>query len=347
MRGNLPAIVAALLFALASIAQVHAGVKIVTYEGAWGDTVARVAGSVPVPGGASVLRYDGSLASTALSEADVLDAGTGAATHACDEGPALPVPPEWHAPTSGNAALGGIADDCGTGYLVTSLIVASVPGGAPDWPAFLGNSGHGGGRGLPYGPRGTLELALMAQGVAPGDVYSRLATREGEDMAYAALDAMAATHDLFFWKRPQEAIVWLIDGRVTAAAVPSPHAARAVIEGAPLSLGFDGQIYRIQRLVLLATHPARQEAALAVMAHFLTRETQAILAGSLLAGPVSNPAFDLIPQATAQLLPTARLHKVATRGLATSHDFWTRHGSRLAERHSRWLGRVEARAQAR
>ena len=49
-------------------------------------------------------------------------------------------------------------------------------------------------RALPDGPRYTLELALLADGVQPDDVYRELGTPAGVDRAFAALDKIKAEH---------------------------------------------------------------------------------------------------------------------------------------------------------
>ena len=43
-------------------------------------------------------------------------------------------------------------------------------------------------RGMRQGPKLNLEIALMADGVPPGDVYKVLATPAGVDRAFAKLD---------------------------------------------------------------------------------------------------------------------------------------------------------------
>ena len=45
-------------------------------------------------------------------------------------------------------------------------------------------------RSLRFGPKMTLEIALLSDGVAPADVYAALATKAGQDRAFARLDAI-------------------------------------------------------------------------------------------------------------------------------------------------------------
>ena len=67
-------------------------------------------------------------------------------------------------------------NDCGVGAIVYSFILAydgdKIKGDAPkSWADFWNTQKWGGKRALRKGPKTTLEIALMADGVAPKDVY--------------------------------------------------------------------------------------------------------------------------------------------------------------------------------
>ena len=51
------------------------------------------------------------------------------------------------------------------------------------------------------GPKATIEIALMADGVAPKDVYKVLATDEGIDRAFKKLDTIKERHRLVEGRR--------------------------------------------------------------------------------------------------------------------------------------------------
>ncbi|MGI4976604.1 MAG: extracellular solute-binding protein [Janthinobacterium lividum] len=62
--------------------------------------------------------------------------------------------------------------------------------GVPSWGDFWDVAKHPGKRGLLRGPRQTLEIALLADGVAPGDVYATLRSDGGVDRAFRKLDQL-------------------------------------------------------------------------------------------------------------------------------------------------------------
>jgi putative spermidine/putrescine transport system substrate-binding protein len=63
-------------------------------------------------------------------------------------------------------------------------------------------------RALPNSPRRTLELALLADGVDPANVYTELATQEGADRAFKALDKIKG--DTYWWDSAEEPMTWLM-----------------------------------------------------------------------------------------------------------------------------------------
>ena len=85
-------------------------------------------------------------------------------------------------------------NDCGVGAIVYSFILAydgdKIKGDAPkSWADFWNTQKWGGKRALRKGPKTTLEIALMADGVAPKDVYKTLGTNEGVERIQEARSA--------------------------------------------------------------------------------------------------------------------------------------------------------------
>lgn len=337
MRSSFAIVLAGSLLALPA----QAATELVTYEGSWGDAISTVLESTDIPGGVEIIRYDGRLAVLADSEPALIDVETGAANVICDEGPARPMPPVfWETNGRRDALLNGAAHDCAAGYLVTSLVLASREGGPEDWASFFEADEDAAPRALPRGPRGTLEIALMAAGTAHENVYAALASEEGQARAFDALSALDATGKLVFWKSLADAAALLESGEIAAAALPSTM----IAENMPYAPHFGGQVYRIQHMALLAGEGAPQDAALDVVAHLLDPKMQARLAGLTNAGPVSREAWMHVPEDLAARLPSAPAHKIEETGLREDADFWARHGDELTDRFAAWLaGRGAAR----
>ena len=328
------------LLTLAFSGTAQAQTKLLTYEGRWGDALEEVmalAPALPV----AVERYDATLLDVAGRGASLIDVETGAANHLCDEGPGQPLD-AFLTDSLPDQLMPGAVHDCGTGYLVTSLMLATGREGPEDWAAFFDAAAHPGARALPRGARGTLEIALLADDVPPAQVYSTLATADGQARTLARLDDLFARTQIVFWDTPDDAVALLRAGAVSAAAMPSVHAAGIMRDSLDagdntFKLSFDGQIYRIQRLVVLPAAASDREMVQDVTARILSPKGQALLAGRLLAGPVNNAVWPDMAAVFAPLLPTAPVHDIADKGLADDPDFWAVHGEALEHAFAVWL----------
>lgn len=74
---------------------------------------------------------------------------------------------------------------------------------APSWQDFWDVARHPGRRGLHFGARTTLEIALLADGVAPQDIYSTLATQSGAERAFRKLNLLRPY--IVWWNTPADA----------------------------------------------------------------------------------------------------------------------------------------------
>jgi len=83
--------------------------------------------------------------------------------------------------------------ECGVPALAWGTVLAwntEKFAGVPSWGDFWDVAKHPGKRGLLRGARQTLEIALLADGVAPGDVYATLRLDGGVDRAFRKLDQL-------------------------------------------------------------------------------------------------------------------------------------------------------------
>ena len=74
---------------------------------------------------------------------------------------------------------------------------------APSWQDFWDVARHPGRRGLHFGARTTLEIALLADGVAPQNIYSTLSTPAGVERAFRRLDLLRPY--IVWWETPADA----------------------------------------------------------------------------------------------------------------------------------------------
>ncbi len=122
---------------------------------------------------------------------------------------------DWSAIGGKDHYLPQAVSDCGVGAGVASLVLAwdrdKFPG-TPGWADFWDVAKYPGKRGLFHGVRGNLEFALIADGVAPGDVYKVLATSDGVDRAFRKLDQLKPY--IVWWQDGAEAAHILASGDV-------------------------------------------------------------------------------------------------------------------------------------
>ena len=118
--------------------------------------------------------------------------------------------------------------DCGVGAAMSNLVLAwdsdKFPT-APSWADFWDVAKYPGKRGLLKGVRGNLEIALIADGVAPQDVYKVLGTNEGVDRAFRKLDQLKPY--IVWWQNGADAAHILGSGAVLMTTAPSGAIARA------------------------------------------------------------------------------------------------------------------------
>lgn len=109
----------------------------------------------------------------------------------------------------------GSADACGVPALRAGIALAWDRGRipvAPHWSDFWNVVRYPGKRGLRKDPRSTLEIALLADGVAPADLYTVLATPEGVARAFRKLSQLRPY--IVWWSNPAESARIIGNGSV-------------------------------------------------------------------------------------------------------------------------------------
>jgi putative spermidine/putrescine transport system substrate-binding protein len=138
--------------------------------------------------------------------------------------------------------------DCGLGAVVANTVLAwdkdKLPV-APTWSDFWDVAKYPGKRGLRKGVRGNLEIALLADGVAPGDIYKTLATNDGVDRAFRKLDQIKPYIE--WWSTGAEAAHILASGDVLMTSAPSgPIMTAAEKQHRGFGVQFANSLYEVQ-----------------------------------------------------------------------------------------------------
>jgi putative spermidine/putrescine transport system substrate-binding protein len=193
-------------------------------------------------------------------------------------------------------------------------------------------------RALPNGPRYTLELALLADGVDPNDVYRELGTPEGADRAFKALDKIKA--QILWWDKAEDAIALLMQRKAAMAAGYSGRIFRAAVGARQrVDVLWDGQIYDLdlwaipkaaankddaKRFIAFATEPAQMATQAELIAYGPMRKSAIALVGK-------HPAVGIEMKG---YLPTAPDN--FRKALRFDEVWWDEHGADLAKRFQAW-----------
>lgn len=119
--------------------------------------------------------------------------------------------------------LAGSADNpdgCGVPSMQPAIVLAWDRGWRPSpprWADFWNVVRYPGKRGLRRDPRSTLEIALMADGVPPQEVYGVLSTPEGIDRAFRKLTQLRPY--ITWWSTPEESARIVENGGVLMGSV--------------------------------------------------------------------------------------------------------------------------------
>jgi putative spermidine/putrescine transport system substrate-binding protein len=192
---------------------------------------------------------------------------------------------------------------------------------------------------LPKGPKFTLELALLADGVAPADVYAQLATPEGQNRAFAKL---ASIKDHIVWFDKPSDIFELMGQKGSAMGLAFNGRTFMAItsERRPLGVLWDHQIYAFDYWAI--PHGAKNVAGAKEFIRFATTPAQlAEQARWLPYGPARKSATRL-PIKHSELdmemkpwLPTTEANMQGA--LALDPVWWSANEVQLKERFTAWL----------
>lgn len=226
--------------------------------------------------------------------------------------------------------------DCGVGAVVNTLVLAwdrdKFPG-TPSWADFWDVAKFPGKRALPRNVRGNLEIALMADGVAPGDVYKTLGSSDGIDRAFRKLDQLRPY--LAFWQDGAEAAHLLVSGDVLMTSAPAERVAAANrSDHRNFGVQWTGSLYEfLSWAVPRGAGNVRQ--ALQFLYFAGTPAIQGQLVPVAGTGGLAKGANDLLAPDVAGLSPSNPTN--LTAGLHIDAGFWHDNQAKLSQRFDAWL----------
>ena len=234
----------------------------------------------------------------------------------------------------------GALTECGVGQMVWATVVAydgsRMEGGRPAALAdFFDLGKFPGKRGLRRDPRVAMEWALMAGGVAPGEVYAMLETEEGRQRAFSTLDLIRT--NIVWWTTGSEPVRLLDSGAVVMTSAWNGRMYRPMVEeGKDYGIVWDGQLWDIDSWGI-PKGTANLAKAMDFIA-FATRSGQLAEQTRYISyGPARRSAMALVGDDTKAMLPTAE-ENMAT-ALQTDADWWATHHEELSAMFEQWLAK--------
>jgi putative spermidine/putrescine transport system substrate-binding protein len=242
--------------------------------------------------------------------------------------------------------LPGTLHECGVGQIVWSTILAYDPGQfSGKKPAtlddFFNTKDFPGKRALRKVPRINLEWALMADGVAAGDVYETLGTEAGVDRAFKKLDTIRDS--LIWWESGAQPPQMLADGEVAIASAYNGRIFNAQnLEKKPFVIIWDGQVWDLD-LWGIPKGTKNLKAALDFVYYSTDTQRNADQARYISYGPVRKSASALV-STHAETGIDMKPHMPTAAGnfktaLQNDFEFWADHNDELNERFQAWLAK--------
>lgn len=231
----------------------------------------------------------------------------------------------------------GAISHCGAGFFVWSTVLAynadklaSAPTG---WADFWNTEKFPGKRGLRKGAKYTLEFALMADGVAPKDVYKVLASKDGQDRAFKMLDKLKPS--IQWWEAGAQPPQFLQSGDVVMSSAYNGRIA-AVAKESKLKVVWTGGVYDFDAWAI-PKGSKNAEAAKKFIAYSLQPEQQKTFSENIAYGPANTDAVKLLSAETLQNMPTTPEN--IKDQVQIDVKFWADFGENLEQRFNAWAAK--------
>lgn len=179
----------------------------------------------------------------------------------------------------------------------------------------------------------TPEIAMMADGVAPKEVYQAMDSQAGWDRAFKSLDKIRKGINVW-WDQGSQASQLVKSGEVDMIASYAVRTLAAIKDGAPFEMAWDQGFYDHGGVSILKGNP-KADLARKYVAFTANAERQAALTKILMAGPSNPGTYKYIDNDLAKVLPTypenfKHLFQVDT-------PFWAKWKAKGTEMMNEWL----------
>jgi putative spermidine/putrescine transport system substrate-binding protein len=231
----------------------------------------------------------------------------------------------------------GAIQTCGVGFFVWSTVLAynadKLKTAPTSWADFWDTKKFPGKRGLRKGAKYTLEFALMADGVAPKDVYKVLASKDGQDRAFKKLDELKP--NIQWWEAGAQPPQFLQSGDVVMSSAYNGRIA-AVQKESNLKIVWTGGVYDFDSWAI-PKGAKNVEEAKKFLAFSLKPEQQKTYSENIAYGPANTQAVSLLTADNQKNMPTTPENIKDQVQLSVS--FWTDNGENLEQRFNSWAAK--------
>ena len=223
------------------------------------------------------------------------------------------------------------ASDHGVGSFFFSFVLGYNEGklGANkpvDWSALFDTKAYPGKRALYKWPSpGVLELALLADGVAPDKLYPL-----DLDRAFKKLDTIKK--DIVWWGGGAQSQQLLASGEATLGQFWNGRVYALQQDGAPVGVSWKQNLVMADFLVV-PKGAKNKDAAMKFIANASSAKGQADFANATAYAPVNVDSVPMLDEQLAPNLPTAHAADQVTLDFA----YWAKNGPAIAARWNEWL----------
>ena len=228
----------------------------------------------------------------------------------------------------------GALSECGVGIFTwaQALVYSDQLRDAPQsWADFWDIRKIPGKRGLRHSAKYTLEIALLADGVEPKDVYSTLSTEAGVRRAFRKLDQIRK--DTIWWEAAAQPGALLAAGLVSMSSAYTLWFDPEQERNRHARIVWRQSLYDMDSWAIPAGSPKRDDAY-----RFITfsssPERQKVLSEHVTYGPINRNALELLPARLAGILPSSAPNLAGALRIDTT--FWIEHGDALERRFNSW-----------
>jgi putative spermidine/putrescine transport system substrate-binding protein len=201
-----------------------------------------------------------------------------------------------------------------------------VEGAPSSWADFFNTQKFPGRRGLHKVPSETMEVALLADGVLPGDLYPLDVNR-----ALGKLDTIK--DQILWWEDAGRSQRQIASGEVALISAWNGRMQTEINTGAPVKIQWNQNLQTADYLVV-PKGTTRKEEAMKLIAYCVSGENNYRLSDYIEYAPINGESIPKVDPQVAPQLPTA--HRDV--GVTYNAEWWDKNREAVTERFNEWVG---------